>query len=349
MRDQVRRRGTSAGGVATGSDAAQQQRMRSATAPTAGRGGMRIENPRARERFNEIASKVEGLINAPVQPRPVYVYGTPPERRENPDAFRFALYVMPVDGRKGQAMDANCEALLRFTTRNCASVRDLLYVQDITSMPKVPSWLNQVPALLDRSTRNVYFGANAKSFVDDAIARENATTRAYVSQAMRERDQLVRTYQAEMDQIVARYAVSDDSGGGGGGARAAIGAPAQESAGGADEGEDGGAYLMPPDDEELAHVFDEDAPNMLDPEQMMHIPEISSKLTRGGPGQQYDASQHVAARAGPGGASVGGGGGVGRRGGGGGGGGPGVGGGGGGGGQLISGLDVSGLGLSFRK
>jgi hypothetical protein len=337
--DQVRRRGTSAGGVATGPDAAQQQRMRSATAPLApGRGGVRIAHPQARARYAEIAQKMESLMNTPVQPRPVYVYGTPPERRENPDAFRFALYVMPEGGRKGQDLDANCAALLRFTNRNCASIRDLLYVQDITSMPKVPSWLNQVPALLDRSTRNVYFGANAKSFVDEAIARENATTRAYVAQAMRERDQLVRTYQAEADQIVARYAESVP--GGGSGVRAGVSAE-QEAAGGGGEESGAEAYLMPPDEEELAHVFDEDAPNMLDPEQMAQIPEIRSKLSRGGPGQQYDASAHVAARGGSGGA---GGGGAGRR-----GGGAPPPSAGAGGGQFISGLDVSGLNLSFRK
>jgi len=357
--DQVRRRGTSAGGVATGADAAQQQRLRggvgggssgggsvagigsaagSGGGSAAGSGAVRISHPQARARFAEIAQKVESLINAPVQPRPVYVYGTPPESRENADAFRFALYVMPAGGRRGQPMDQNCEALLKFTNRNCASIRDLLYVQDITTLPKVPSWLNQVPALLDRSTRNVYFGANAKSFVDEAIARENATTRAYVSQAMRERDQLVRTYQAEADQIVARYAEPAGSAGAG----AAGGAAVRAELPGDDDG--GDAYMMPPDAEELAHVFDEDAPNMLDPEQMMRIPEIQSKLTRGGPGQQYDASAHIAARGGPGGGGGGAGGpGVGRR-----------GGGGGppsqsGGGQFISGLDVSGLNLNFRK
>jgi len=325
-RAQVQRRGDSAGGVAIGADAAAAQRMRSA-ATGGGHSGVRIQHPQARARYEEIGRKVSKLQNSPVEPRPVYVYGTPPERRENPDAFRFTLYVMPEGGRRGQALDRNCDALLQFTNRHCASIRDLLYVQDIVSMPKVPSWLKQVPALLDKSTRNVYFGANAKSFVDEAIARENATTRAYVSQAMREREQLVRTYQAEADQIIARFAEPDPQT-----------APADAEAADADDN----PYMMPPEMEDVALVFDEDAPNSLDPEQMIQIPEIRSKLSRGVPGQQYDASAHVVARGSVGSSAGGaGGGGAGRRaaqppsgm----------------GAGQFVSGLDISGLNLNFRK
>jgi len=333
MRDQVRRRGTSAGGVATGADAAQQHAMQDAFGGGGGGGGpmraasgssMRIAHPEARARYMETMGRITALQNAPVQPRPVYVYGTPPERRENADAFRFTLYVMPTEGVRGKKMDGNCDALLKYTNRNCASIRDLMYVQDITSLPKLPSWLNQVPALLDRSTSNVYFGTNAKSFVDEAIGRENTATRAYVSQAMRERDQLVRSYQAEMDAIAARYGerVEERQMSGGLGAGPA-------GSGGSEQQDTEGGYLMPPEDEmEDLHVFDEDKPDTLDPEQLIQNPTIQSRMQRS-PGQQYDATQHVPERSMPGGMRGGGGGG-GQR-------------------QMISGLDISGLNLSFRK
>lgn len=327
-RDRVQQRGTSAGGVVMGSDAAQQHRLRAATGHDAegqeSSTGVVIQNPRAKERFDEIVHKMRALASAPVQPKPVYVFGTPPERRENPDAFRFTVYVMPEGAVRGRPLDANCNRLLHFIDRNCPSIRDLMYVQDITSLKSVPAWLREVPALMDRDSSEVFIGANARAFVDQAITREKKTTEAYVSYAMRERDQLMRTYRAEADQIVARYAVNREEGGGGGG-------------GGGGAPEDDEPFMEKPDDEEdLLQVFEGgDEVDLLDPSNFdalsRQLPGVVS--SRGGQGSTpYDTSL-LAERQVPGGMrssrsqkppSAG----------------P---------ARMISGLDVSSINLNFRK
>lgn len=277
-KNRVQRRGTSAGGVAMGGDAAQQHRMRAAAGHDddgkESSTGVVIQNPKAKARFDEIVRSMRALVSAPVQSKHVYVFGTPPERRENPDAFRFTVYVMPEGARRGRPLDANCNRLLRFIDRECPSIRDLMYIQDITSLKRMPTWLREVPALMDRAESKVYIGGNAKAFVDSAIESEKKTTEAYVAHAMRERDQLLRTYQAEADQIVARYAVNRDGGEG--------------------DQEDNDPYIEKPDDEdELRQVFDDgDGVDLFDPENFealaRQIPGIQSSRSRGG--NPYDTA-----------------------------------------------------------
>lgn len=192
-------------------------------------------DPEYARQIRGIREQVTRIQEMPNPDTTAFIFGNPPENRENPSAFRFQLFVRSVDNpeyvnmmrrRQGEPvvdefgipsvegflgeepdeidpripekiLDRNCSALKFFIRENCPSIWELLHERDVETIPRRPDWLRSVPTLLDRQTSRVYVGATALAFVKKAIEQEEKIARTIVQREWSRREQAMRRLQGQ--------------------------------------------------------------------------------------------------------------------------------------------------------